>query len=60
MLLIVMCIFVNKQIRVNESKTDIYVDRMQQSLISDKMKNDFENLIFSQAVRYGKFYQNDS
>ena len=31
------------KIKVNESKIDNYIDRMQQPLISDKLKEDFKN-----------------
>ena len=41
-------------IRVNESKIDNYIDRMQQPLISDKLKEDFKNIIMEQAITYGK------
>ena len=41
------------KIKVNESKIDNYIDRMQQPLISDKLK-DFKNKILEQAISYGK------
>ena len=41
------------KIKVNESKIDNYIDRMQQPLISDKLK-DFKNIIMEQAISYGK------
>ena len=44
------------KIKMNECKIDNYIQRMKQPLISDKMKAEFENLIFTQAVRYGKYY----
>ena len=40
--------------KVNESKIDNYIDRMQQPLISDKLKEDFKNIIMEQAISYGK------
>ena len=36
--------------KVNESNIDNYVERMQQVLISDRIKADFKNIIFSHAV----------
>ena len=39
---------------MNESKIDNYIDRMQQPLISDKLKEDFKNIIMEQAISYGK------
>ena len=42
------------KIRVNESKIDNYIERMQQPLISDKTKEDFKKLIWEHAVRYTK------
>ena len=42
------------KIKVNESKINNYIDRMQQSLISDKLKEDFKNIIMEQAIRYSK------
>ena len=49
-----------KKTKLNESKTDNYIDGMQQPLISGKHKENLKNLIFTQAVRYGKYYQNDT
>ena len=42
------------KIKVNESKIANYIDRMQQPLISDKLKEDFKNIIMEQAISYGK------
>ena len=42
------------KIKVNESKIDNYIDRMQQPLISNKLKEDFKNIIMEQAISYGK------
>ena len=39
-----MYIIVNKIKKVNESKIDNYVERMQQPLISDSVKEDFKKL----------------
>ena len=41
-------------IRVNESKIDNYVQRMQQPLISDTVKEDFKNLIYDHAKNFTK------
>ena len=42
------------KIKVNESKIDNYIDRMQQPLISDKLKEDFKNIMMEQAKRYSR------
>ena len=42
------------KIKVNESKIDNYIDRMQQPLSSNKLKEDFKNIIMEQAISYGK------
>ena len=42
------------KIKVIESKIDNYVERMQQPIISDKLKEDFKNIIMEQAISYGK------
>ena len=42
------------RIKVNESKIDNYVERMQQPLISDQLKEEFKNIIMEQAISYGK------
>ena len=42
------------KIKVNETKLDNYIDRMQQPLISDKPKDDFRNIKMEQAIRYSK------
>ena len=44
---------VNK-IKVNESKRDNLIERMQQPLISDKLKAEFKNIILAQATRFSK------
>ena len=41
-------------IKVNESKIDNYVERMQQPLISDSVKEDFKNLIYNHAKNFTK------
>ena len=41
-------------IKVNESKIDNYVERMQKPLISDSVKEDFKNLIYDQAKSFTK------
>ena len=48
------------EVKVNESKIDKYIRRMKQPLISDKIEAEFKKLILIQAVRYGKYYQNNS
>ena len=48
------------KLKVNECKTDNYIQRMKHHLISDKMKAEFKILKFTEAVRYGKYYQNNS
>ena len=42
------------KIKVNESKIDNYIDRMQQPLISDSLKQEFQNIIMEQAISYSK------
>ena len=42
------------KIKVNESKIDNYIDRMQQPLISESLKAEFRNIIMEQAISYGK------
>ena len=41
-------------IKVNESKIDNYVDRMQQPLISDSVKEDFKKIIYDHAKSFTK------
>ena len=41
-------------IKVNESKIDNYVERMQNPLISDSVKEDFKNLIYDHAKIFTK------
>ena len=41
-------------IKVNESKIDNYVESMQKPLISDSVKEDFENLNCDQAKSFTK------
>ena len=40
--------------KVNESKIDNYVERMQQPLISDAVKEDFKKIIYDHAKRFTK------
>ena len=40
--------------KVNESKIENYVERMQKPLISDSVKEDFKNLIYDQAKSFTK------
>ena len=42
------------KIKVNESKKDNYVERMQQPLISDQLKEEFKKIIIDQAIRFSK------
>ena len=42
------------KIKVNESKIDNYVERMQQPLISDQLKVEFKKIIDDQAIRFSK------
>ena len=41
-------------IKVNESKIDNYVERMQKPLISDSVEEDFKNLMYDQAKSFTK------
>ena len=41
-------------VKVNESKIDNYVERMQKPLISDSVKEDFKNLIYDHAKSFTK------
>ena len=40
------------KIKVNESKIDNYVERMQQPLISDSVKDDFKKIIYDHAKSF--------
>ena len=42
------------KIKVNESKIDNYVERMQQPLISDAVKEDFKKIIYDHAKKFKK------
>ena len=42
------------KIKVNESKIDNYIERMQQPLISDSVKEDFKKAIYDDAINYSK------
>ena len=42
------------KIKVNESKIDNYVERMQQPLISYQLKDEFKKIIIDQAIRFSK------
>ena len=46
-------------IKVNESKIDNYVERMQQPLISDSVKEDFKKLIYDHAKNFTKIKLNN-
>ena len=41
-----------KKIKVNESKIDNYVERMQQPLITTQLVEDFKKIIFAQAFNF--------
>ena len=40
---------------MNESKQDNYIERMQQPLIPDNVKEDFKKNIFDQAINDTKY-----
>ena len=42
------------EIKVNESKIDNYIERMQQILISDQLKEEFKNIVIAQATKFSK------
>ena len=42
------------EIKMNESKIDNYIERMQQPLILDKLKEEFKNTILAQVIRFSK------
>ena len=42
------------EIKINESKIDNYIDRMQQPLISDSLKQEFQSIRMEKAISYGK------
>ena len=44
------------KIKVNESKIDNYIERMQQPLTPDRVKEDFKKNIHGQAINYTKKY----
>ena len=46
------CICKQNRIKVNESKIDNYIDRMQQPPLS--LKQELQNIMMEQAIRYGK------
>ena len=49
------------KIKVNESKIhkmNNYIERMQQPLISGSVKEDFEKIIYDQAISYSKAAKN--
>ena len=46
------------KIKVNESKIDNYVERMQQPLISDSVKEDFKKIIYDHAKSFTKIKLN--
>ena len=52
-LLIIMWSKQNK-VKVNESKLDNYIERMQHPLNSDKPKEEFKKIIIAQAIRFIK------
>ena len=42
------------KIKVNESKIDNYIERMQQQTISDNLEEGFKNMMLAQAIRFSK------
>ena len=42
------------KIKVNETKIDNYIERMQQQLITDSVKEDFKKIIYDHAINYSK------
>ena len=42
------------KIKVNESKIDNYVERMQQPLILDQLQEEFKKIMIDQAIRFSK------
>ena len=42
------------KIKVNKSEIDSNIERMQQPLISDQLKEEFKNIIIEQAISYSK------
>ena len=42
------------EIEVNESKIDDYKERIQQPLLSDKLKEEFKGIILAKATRFSK------
>ena len=42
------------KIKVNEAKIDNYIERMQQQLIPETLKDDFKKIIVNQAIKYTK------
>ena len=46
--------FKQNKIKVNEPKTDNYIERMQQPLISDKLKEEFKKILLLLAIMFSK------
>ena len=42
------------EIKVNEPKINIFIERMLQPLISNQLEEEFRNIIFAQAITYSK------
>ena len=40
--------------KVNESKIDNYIERMQQPLVSDKLDEELKKIIQAQAIRFSQ------
>ena len=54
------CYCKQNKIKVNESKIDNYVERMQQPLNSDSVKEDFQNFIYDHAINFTKNKRNNA
>ena len=46
--------FKQNKIKVNEPKTDNYIERMQQPLTSDKLKEEFKKILLLLAIMFSK------
>ena len=42
------------KIKVNESKIDNYIERLQQPLISESAKEDLKKIIYDHAINYSR------
>ena len=46
--------FKQNKIKVNEPKTDNYIERMQQPLTSDKLKEEFKKILLLLAIMFSE------